>query len=84
MVANPFHSEKVKAEIALSVARPGDFPMKLVAMGILFKMTITRFRVSSPNGKGRGSLGEKEVSLGAPAMGSQSLDGLQRALEVEL
>ena len=47
-------------------------------------MTITRFRVSSPNGKGRGSLGEKEVSLGAPAMGSQSLDGLQRALEVEL
>ena len=40
MVANPFHSEKVKAEIALSVARPGDFPMKLVAMGILFKMTI--------------------------------------------
>ena len=34
--------------------------------------------------EGRMPMGEKEVSLDAPAMGSQSLDGLQRALEVEL
>ena len=26
VVAHPFHSEKVKAEIALSVARPSDLP----------------------------------------------------------
>ena len=60
VVAHPFHSEKVKAEIALSVARPSDLPHDVDSDGSPIQdghQASKQYVLETvaPTGKGRGS-----------------------------